>query len=454
MSSSAEHLVGEDGCRISRRIFADQEIYDREQEHIFQRNWLYLCHESQLQKPGDFMSAFMGETPVILARGEDGNIHASVNSCVHRGLPVCRHETGNTRRFVCPYHGWSYAVTGELVAVPQDRGVQHKAPKSRLRLYRVPRVESYEGLVFGNLDEGAVSLEEYLGDMRFYLDAFLKRFPGGLEIGGATQKWMLNANWKLPMENQLGDVGHSLYLHSALLGASPAIKEVEKRALTMTPEPGHAASVMYFPADAPPETCAWGMENVDTRETAGSMDPEHAGVDAELREYLLEVQRGVAENLSPGQARIKGLTYGVYPNLALIIAHSTLRVCHPRGPGQVEYWCWWLVPREAPESLRRKLRQNYIFFFGPGGALEQEDSEAWAQQHFGSSLASMRDQPYFYGMGAGEEYPHPELPGHAGTCYNEHFARNFYLRWRDDMSRERPGNGRGQSAAAPVKMIG
>ncbi len=229
------------------------------------------------------------------------------------------------------------------------------------------------------------------------------------------------------MENQLGDVGHGFHLHGTLLSDTPAMEEVEKFSLTMAPGPGHAAAVRYFPTDASVEQCAWGMENVDARE------------DAELSEYLLEVQRGVGERLSSEQARIKGLTYGVYPNLSLIVANSTLRVCHPRGPGQVEYWCWWLVPRDAPESLRRKLRQNYIFFFGPGGALEQEDSEAWTQQYLGSSLASMRDQPYFYGMGAGEEYPHPELPGHAGSCYNEHFARNFYLRWRSDMERETAG---------------
>ena len=107
MVLSPHHLVNEDASLISRRCWSDPAVYEWEKQAIFGRNWLFLGHESQIREPGDFVQAFMCETPIILARGDDGGVHASVNSCSHRGLPVCRADHGNTRRFVCPYHNWS-----------------------------------------------------------------------------------------------------------------------------------------------------------------------------------------------------------------------------------------------------------------------------------------------------------------------------------------------------------
>ena len=77
---------------------------------------------------------------------------------------------------------------------------------------------------------------------------------------------------------------------------------------------------------------------------------------------------------------------------------------------------------------------NYTFFFGPGGMLEQEDSEAWSQQVIGNAIAVADDAPYYYGLGLGDARPHPELPGMVSSCYDEHYARDFYLRWRDDIA--------------------
>lgn len=162
-------IVNEDASRIGRRAWRDPEVYALEQRAIFGRAWLFLGHESQIRAPGDFVQAYMGETPIILSRGPDHAIHANVNSCTHRGLPVCRADHGNTTKFVCPYHNWCYDVTGRLVAIPQERHVEHRPDKNELGLKRVPRVESWNGLVFGCFDAGAPSLDDYLGNMRFYL---------------------------------------------------------------------------------------------------------------------------------------------------------------------------------------------------------------------------------------------------------------------------------------------
>ncbi|MEM1110811.1 MAG: Rieske 2Fe-2S domain-containing protein [Pseudomonadota bacterium] len=418
-----DDLVSEDASRISRRCWSDPAVYAAEKKGIFGRAWLFLGHESQIPKPGDFVQAYMCETPVILARGEDGEVYASINSCTHRGLPVCRASRGNTRRFVCPYHNWSYTVSGDLVSIPQESEVNNKPDKSKLGLKPVPRLASWRGLVFGSFDADILPLPDYLGDMRFYLDALFERFPGGIEFMGEPHRWILNANWKLPVENQLGDVNHGAFLHSAIVPreAQDVIAELGYSAVTA---PGHGATFRLMPEDAPAEDVAWGLEG---------MGGIFGG--PEVQEYLREIQARAAERVGPIRARMKGLTYGIYPNLSFLWSNTSFKVSHPRGPGKVEYWSWAVVPADAPCAVKRALRTNYSSFFGPGGMLEQEDSEAWMQQYRGSAIDFADDHKYFYGLGLGEEGPHSDFPGQVSVTANEFYARNFFSRWRDDLAR-------------------
>lgn len=421
MAIKVADLVNADASLVSRRCWSDAQVYQLEKQGIFGKSWLFLGHESQIRNTGDFVQAYMCETPVILARGSDGKAHASINSCTHRGLPVCRASHGNTKRFVCPYHSWSYTVEGDLVAIPQENEVRNKPDKSQLGLKKVPRVESWRGMVFGSFDENIISLEAYLGDMRFYLDAFFERFPGGIEFMGAPHRWVMEANWKLPVENQLGDVNHGAFLHAAIIPreAQDAIAKLGYSAVTT---PGHGATFRVMPEGTPVEDIAWGMEGM------GGM---FGG--AEVQEYLREVQVKAAERVGDLRSRMKGLTYGIYPNLSFLWSNTSFKVSHPRGPGKVEYWSWAVVPADAPIHIKQILRTNYSSFFGPGGMLEQEDSEVWMQQFRGSNIDFADDRPYFYGLGLGEEKPHPDFPGLVSVTANEFYARHFFSRWRDEL---------------------
>src|SRR5438046_7577223 len=117
-------LVDPEGGLINRRIFADREIYELERERLFARCWLYLGHESEVPNPGDFVSAYMGEEPVILWRDSIGRIRAFLNLCRHRGNRVCRADRGNAKLFTCSYHGWTYSSEGKLAVVPMADAVQ------------------------------------------------------------------------------------------------------------------------------------------------------------------------------------------------------------------------------------------------------------------------------------------------------------------------------------------
>jgi nitrite reductase/ring-hydroxylating ferredoxin subunit len=423
MTIDLKELVNDDASLISRRVWSDQIVYEREKRAIFARSWLFLGHESQIKAPGDFVQAYMCETPIILARGEDGGIHASVNSCTHRGLPVCRSNHGNTKRFVCPYHNWSYKVDGELATIPQERQVKRKPNKAELGLKKVPRVESWRGLIFGSFNDSIEPLEDFLGDMTFYLGAWIDRFPGGIEFVGSPHRWVIDTNWKLPVENQLGDVYHGPYLHGSLIAPdSEAGKEIDSYAYNVIPTPGHGASFRLMPEDSPLDQVAWGFES-----TVGQLGSD------ELKDYLRSVQADAVKHVGPVRARMKGLAYGVYPNLSFLWSNVGFKVSHPRGPNKVEYWSWSVVPADAPEHLKKQLRNNHASFFGPGGVLEQEDAEAWMQQNLGANIDFADDRKFFYGLGLGEEGTHPDLPGTVTTGANEYYARAFFSRWRKDL---------------------
>lgn len=412
-------IVNDDATLISRRAWTDPEIYALEKKGIFGKSWLFLGHESQIPESGDFVQAYMCETPIILSRGDGDEIYANINSCTHRGLPVCRADHGNTKKFVCPYHNWNYDISGKLVAIPQERHLESRPDKSKLGLKAVPRIESWNGMIFGSFDPQIESLEDYLGDMKFYLGAFFDRFPAGIEFYGAPQRWVINANWKLPMENQLGDVNHGPFLHAAVIPAE-ANREVFELGHSVVTKPGHGATFRLMPEETPVDNVAWGFEGL----AALLGGPE-------VKDYLRELHAHAIERVGPLRARMKGLTYGVYPNLSFLWSNTAFKVSHPRGPGKVEYWSWSVVPADAPDPIKKILRGNHTVFFGPGGILEQEDSETWMQQFRGANIDFADDRPFFYGLGLGEEKPHPELPGLVGVTANEFYAREFFKRWRD-----------------------
>ncbi|MDP6873770.1 MAG: Rieske 2Fe-2S domain-containing protein, partial [Alphaproteobacteria bacterium] len=105
---------------VDRRIYTDPEIFDRELRQIFERGWVYLCHESQVPAHGDYYATYMGAQPVFAIRQRDGAIGAFINACSHRGAVLTPRRRGRARTLVCRFHGWCFNTEGDCVRVKEE----------------------------------------------------------------------------------------------------------------------------------------------------------------------------------------------------------------------------------------------------------------------------------------------------------------------------------------------
>src|SRR5713226_6232926 len=108
---------------LPARVFNDADIHELEKERIFSRTWMFLAHESEIAKPGDYVQRYIADDSFIVARDETMAIRVLFNACRHRGTLLCRAEMGNAPYFRCSYHGWTYKNTGELLSVPHHQEI-------------------------------------------------------------------------------------------------------------------------------------------------------------------------------------------------------------------------------------------------------------------------------------------------------------------------------------------
>ena len=345
---------------IDRRIFFDEGIYQQELEQIFARCWLYLCHESQIPKPGDFFATTMGEDPVLVVRQKDGTIDALLNSCRHRGMKVCRADLGNTKGFTCTYHGWSYATDGTLVSIPNSEdGYHNELDKSRWGLPHVAQIETYHGMVFGTWGADTPPLLDYLGDYRWYLDATFDRHPEGSEVIGGVHKWVFKGNWKLAAEQFASDNYHAPISHASAFMAmlsrlSPEQMAAVAGAVQETPgvqfsSPlGHGTGVV--------------MEDILSMPLALEMLPPA------LHEFYTRERQRIIDNVGEPRGMISGGHSTLFPNFSFL-PHNTIRVWHPRGPDAMEVYAWVLVDKAMTPEEKNAQRLLTIRTFSPSGML-------------------------------------------------------------------------------------
>jgi nicotinamidase-related amidase/nitrite reductase/ring-hydroxylating ferredoxin subunit len=157
----------------SRDVFVSNDIFRRELDQIFNRHWTYLAHETEIPVIGNYVPRSLGDAPVIVLCGAENSLYALLNSCRHRGAKLWRADSGAIRKSICPYHGCNYERDGRLITATFDSLLPENMDFAQCGRIRVPKVESCKGLIFGCWDRNVASLTDYLGDFRWYLDAFV-----------------------------------------------------------------------------------------------------------------------------------------------------------------------------------------------------------------------------------------------------------------------------------------
>lgn len=409
-----ENLIDLKSDSISSKVYTDPQVYQAELETVFAKSWLLLGHESQIPQPGNFFSSYMGEDPVIMVRQRDGSIAAFLNQCRHRGMKVCRSDIGSTRSFLCPYHGWSYDLAGELRAVPHEEQYGSNFDKKQWSLRRVPRLEVYKGLVLANWDPDALDLVEYLAGSAYYLDCMVDRLEGGSEVIGGVHKWTVNCNWKMPAEQAASDMYHAGTAHVSAVqafaadGYDPKLHSMDQRdgAQYWTPG-GHGGG--YFFAERP-NPAIW-------------LDPL-------AKKWLSDTFEDAKKRIGPDRAaRVSGHNT-VFPNMSWLVGTNTLRVWHPRGPNKTEIWAWVVVDRAAPPEVKDAFRRGALRSFGPSGMLEQDDGENWGEMQKVMQGAQGSKTSLCYGMAPDARIRDIEgVNAVHGPVFSDAAARNFYSHW-------------------------
>ncbi|MBB06072.1 Rieske 2Fe-2S domain-containing protein [Sulfitobacter pseudonitzschiae] len=358
--------------KVSRSNFTDPEVFAKERERIFSTCWLYLGHESELKKPGDFVTRVVGGRSIVFNKDRQGEMRALFNSCPHRGAQVCRERKGNAKAFQCFYHGWVFGQDGALRSQPgEDSYAQgfKDDPDSNMR--QVPRLESYRGLYFICYDPQAVTLEEYLGNAKEYLDLVCDQAVDGMEVIGGTQEYAMNANWKLLVENSI-DGYHAVSTHATYLdylkSMEGGLTDVGLKGVGKDLGNGHGVIEYTAPWGRPAGQwiSLWGEEGKNEIDALNARNEKLYG--KEKADRIAYKNRNLL----------------IFPNLIINdIMSLTIRTFFPQSPSLLHVNAWAAGPREESEAARQFRLSNFLEFLGPGGFATPDDVEALEQCQLG-----------------------------------------------------------------------
>jgi glycine betaine catabolism A len=181
---------------MPREYYASPEVFAREQEQVFARQWICVGRTRDFAEPGEYRLATIGGESLIVVRDRGGQIRAHFNVCRHRGTRLCTEAAGTFSETIqCPYHAWTYRLDGRLIGAPHMAGT----PDFALADYPLhsAAVGQWEGFVFVNLSQAPVPIDRAFAPLQ---DRFARfNLPSLTSV--RRIEYHVQANWKLIMQN-------------------------------------------------------------------------------------------------------------------------------------------------------------------------------------------------------------------------------------------------------------
>jgi fatty-acyl-CoA synthase len=359
-----DELIATDGVHGS--LYTDPAVYQAELERIWYRTWVFVGHESEVPEAGDYVLKSIGPQSVIMSRDKAGRIHLLLNRCTHRGNLVCDAERGNSSAFRCPYHGWTFSNAGALLGYPFSSGYGGRELKAELGLGRVPRIDSYQGFVFGSFAEEGPTLAEHLGAAAEAFDRLVQLSPEGkVALTAGWLKHKVKANWKMLLENET-DGYHPQFVHASIFSvAGSGIGDLYgEKSLAVSRDLGGG----HTENDLRPEFRRLGRP-LGWFGTTPERLPDYV---ARMRQAYGEAAEEILVDGSPHVM--------VFPNL--FIAEIQLFVIQPLAVDETVQHVTAVQLQGAPDMNRRMLQQT-IGSVGPAGLLLADDSEIYERNQRG-----------------------------------------------------------------------
>ena len=410
VTPTLESLVQPDRARTT--LYTDRDLFEREMVKVFENTWVWVAHASEIPKPGDFKTSHVGLQPVIVVRDRKNVVHVHVNRCRHRAATVCEVPRGKTSSFVCPYHGWAYALDGSLRGVPFEAGYDGQLDKSQFPL-RSLRVEEYNGLIFATFKPDLEPLADFLGGARKWIDLFMKQGAGFPLVTQGEHKFRFPGNWKIQLENTT-DAYHFPLVHKSFLSA--ADRETGDSWDIMNKggfveDLGHGHSVMVMMP-----------ELVDLEEGLEADIPEKfQALAAELRaEYPEDQVRRIVRAVGGC-----GFNLNLFPNLGCSAAF--FRVLQPISVDETEIRHVALGMQGGPAAANRARLRIHEFFQGPMGFGTPDDAEVWDRVQHGAQGGSDLWIMLHRGLAHEEDLP---TGGRRGDVSAETGMRAAYAQWK------------------------
>lgn len=402
-------LVRDD--RVHTSLYTDPALFEAEMDRIFKNTWVWVAHESEIPQPGNYKTHWVGREPVIVVRDRNQAFRVLLNRCRHRAATLCEHKKGKAASFVCPYHGWAYALDGSLRGVPHPESYADTLNKAELPLVSL-RVESYAGMIFATFKDDIEPLADFLGPAKKWMDLFMKQGAGyPIKVPG-EHRFRFPGNWKIQLENTT-DAYHFPLVHKSFLGS---VDPQTERMLDFVGGPGY-------------------VEDLGNGHSVMVMIPELVDLEAHLDDPIPErfeelAQQLRAEGHDDAQVRRivravggSGFNLNLFPNVACSMAF--FRVLQPVSVKETEIHHAVITMDGGPAAANQARLRLHEHFQGPMGFGTPDDSEAWERVQKGSQAGE--DLWIMLNRGLPGERVTPD--GKVGDVSAETGMRAAYQQW-------------------------